>query len=818
MAMDWLDVARYADTHGFNNDSERSMWRWRDWVIDSFNSNKPYDLFLTEQLAGDLLPNPTLDQRIATGFGRNHVINSEGGIIDEEYRVEYVTDRVRTLGMAWMGLTLECAHCHDHKFDPITQRDHYGFFAFFNNLPEMGEDGRVANAVPIIPAPTTEQRKKMQVLELAIAKVSQRIQVREKSWAWSDGTPASLGSLPEGSQPLCEAAAGSMESRSCVTGEMTAKTIPISKKDPFTFSAWLNPSESDKDVALLSALDYSENIAAASYGSGIELRLIGGELEFRFSARYPAYSLRVRSQGISMSPGQWRHVAVVYEGVHDKEEGRVRSSWVRMFADGHELSTVALNDDLPMPDSAGGKPTTFRIGWDNNPHSARYAGQPGEISFWNRALGAGEIVGLFESRALPFAASRRSANGAFPRERAWLREASLKASDAAFAKDAEELQTLRAELLLLKRNAPTVMVMQEMATPRETHVLLRGSYDVPGDKVDPGVPEALLGAWPEGAPKNRLGLAQWLTKPDHPLTSRVVVNRFWQQLFGVGIVKTSDNFGMQGEWPSHPQLLDWMAREFVDSGWNVKALIKRIVLSATYRQDRSASPELFARDPENRLLARGSRFRLPAEVIRDQALQISGLLKQRVGGPSVYPYQPPDLYKGIVVAANYPGTKYIESKGDDLYRRSLYTFWKRTVPHPTMNVLDAPDREVCIVRRNITNTPLQALTLLNDPIFVEAARKLAERAIHEGGSTPQTRVAFVFRLAVGRAADEREMRILQKSLDQMLAAYRADEPAARSLIAVGAAASDPTLSASELAAYTAVANIILNMDEVITRG
>jgi hypothetical protein len=286
----------------------------------------------------------------------------------------------------------------------------------------------------------------------------------------------------------------------------------------------------------------------------------------------------------------------------------------------------------------------------------------------------------------------------------------------------------------------------------------------------------------------------------------------------VGIVKTSDNFGMQGEWPSHPQLLDWMAREFVDSGWNVKALIKRIVLSATYRQDRSASPELFARDPENRLLARGSRFRLPAEVIRDQALQISGLLKQRVGGPSVYPYQPPDLYKGIVVAANYPGTKYIESKGDDLYRRSLYTFWKRTVPHPTMNVLDAPDREVCIVRRNITNTPLQALTLLNDPIFVEAARKLAERAIHEGGSTPQTRVAFVFRLAVGRAADEREMRILQKSLDQMLAAYRADEPAARSLIAVGAAASDPTLPASELAAYTAVANIILNMDEVITRG
>jgi hypothetical protein len=297
-----------------------------------------------------------------------------------------------------------------------------------------------------------------------------------------------------------------------------------------------------------------------------------------------------------------------------------------------------------------------------------------------------------------------------------------------------------------------------------------------------------------------------------------VVNRFWQQLFGTGIVKTSDNFGMQGEWPSHPELLDWLSCEFVDSGWNVKALMKRMVLSATYRQDSSASPELIERDPENRLLARGPRFRLPAEVIRDQALQISGLLKPHVGGPSVYPYQPADLYKGIVVAANYPGTKYVESKGDDLYRRSLYTFWKRTVPHPTMNVFDAPDREVCIVKRNITNTPLQALTLLNDPIFVEAARKLAERSIKEGGAAPQARLAFAFRLATGRAPGESEMGILQKSLNRMLAAYAADESGARSLIAIGSSTSDPSIPASELAAYTAVANIILNMDEVITKG
>ena len=357
-----------------------------------------------------------------------------------------------------------------------------------------------------------------------------------------------------------------------------------------------------------------------------------------------------------------------------------------------------------------------------------------------------------------------------------------------------------------------------MPTPRESHILIRGGYDAPGEKVEPGVPEELLGAWPAGAPKNRLGLAQWLTKPDNPLTSRVVVNRFWQQLFGQGLVKTSDNFGMQGDWPSHPELLDWLAREFVDSGWNVKALMKRMVLSSTYRQDSSAPADLIARDPDNILLARGPRFRLPAEIIRDEALEISGLLKNHLGGPSVFPYQPEGLYKGIVVAAAYPGTRYVESTGDDLYRRSLYTFWKRTVPHPTMTVFDAPDREFCVVRRANTNTPLQALTLLNDPIFVEAARKLAERSIHEGGSAPDARLAYAFRLATGRAPDNDEKQILRKKLDEMLTVYRKDAEGARKFVTVGASASDPAIPVSDLAAYTAIANMILNLDEVITKG
>jgi len=847
MAMDWLDVARYADTHGFNNDAARSMWRWRDWVIQSFNDNMPYDRFLTEQLAGDLLPNATLNQRIATGFGRNHVINSEGGIIEEEYRVEYVTDRVRTLGMAWLGLTLECAHCNDHKFDPITQRDHYRFFAFFNSIAEQGEDGRVANAVPMIPAPTDAQQQKMRELESAISGLEEDIRSREKNWTWRRKEAAQALQVaaevhvPEGAalQIGCESAnefkqppekgfalAAGVVGQACVTGNATPKPetagkgVRVTKRGPLTFSFWLQPGPADTNVALLSAVDYTSNPVSTIYGKGIEVRLVNGELEFRLADRFPAYSVWVRSEGAGVTAGQWRHIAIVYEGAAGRDAMRVEASWVRLFADGRELPVRVLNDDLSIPDVKDDKAslTCFRIGWDTNPGSPRYQGRLDEIAVWTKALTPVEITGLFEKQALPYAVARERQRQATAIESGWLRAAVLGRTDATLATERGKLDGLRDEWLALRRSAPTVMVMQELPTPRETHVLQRGSYNTFGERVEPGVPEQLLGAWPEGAPKNRLGLALWLTKPDHPLTSRVVVNRFWQQLFGLGLVKTSDNFGLQGEWPSHPELLDWMAREFVDSGWNVKALMKMMVLSSTYRQDSSASPELIARDPENRLLARGPRFRLPAEIIRDQALEISGLLKNRLGGPGVYPYQPKDLYKGIVVAANYPGTRYVESTGDDLYRRSLYIFWKRTVPHPTMTVFDAPDREVCTVRRSTTNTPLQALTLLNDPIFVEAARKLAERSIKEGGASPAGRLDFAFRLATGRAPDDQERLILRKTLDQMLAAYRTDATGAEALLGVGASPRDPAIPAAELAAYTAVANMILNMDEVITKG
>ncbi|MFN7924348.1 MAG: DUF1553 domain-containing protein, partial [Bryobacteraceae bacterium] len=748
-----------------------------------------------------------------------------------EYRVEYVADRVRTLGMSWLGLTLECTRCHDHKYDPLTQRDHYRLFAFFNSVPELGEDGRVANAVPMIPAPTRDQQKKLGEIEGAIARLSERMAGREQSWKWNGQAVDASSTVPGGAvwRLECEKAETGyelqegIEGKACVSrGKPEMPPVPISKRGATTFAMWLNPAEGDTDAPLLSAIDYARNPAATTYGNGIELRLVGGEIEFRFGQRFPAYSIRVRSEGAKIASGEWRHVALAYVGSGGKPANRMHAAWVRVWVDGHELPMTVIHDGAQIPDEKSDKPssTKFRLGWDNHPGNdvTRFHGRLDSIGVWSRRLNADELRGMFGGAGLRYAAARMIEGKATAAEQRWLREAGLRAHDPAYEEAAAQREKLEAEWLSLRREIPTAMVMQDMPTPRPAFVLARGQYNQPGEKVEPGVPEALLGAWPEGAPKNRLGLAKWLTKPDHPLTARVVVNRFWQQLFGQGLVKTSENFGVQGSPPSNPEVLDWLAREFVDSGWNVKALMRRMVLSATYRQDSAAPLELIARDPENALLARGPRFRLPAEVIRDQALTIAGLMKHRVGGESVFPYQPAGLYNGIVVAADYPGTSWTDSRGDDLYRRSLYTFWKRTVPHPTMTVFDAPDREFCIVRRSTTNTPLQALTLLNDPIFVEAARRFAERAIAEGGRAPESRLAYAFQLATGRAPDSAEMRTLGKVLEQQMAAYAANEDAARKLIGVGASPRNDSIAVSELAAYTAVMNMILNLDEVVTKG
>ena len=827
MAMDWLDVARYADTHGFNNDSSRSMWRWRDWVIDSFNANLPYDRFITEQLAGDLLPSPTLEQRIATGFNRNHVINSEGGIIDEEYRVEYVADRVRTVSMAWMGLSFECARCHDHKYDPISQRDYYRLFAFFDTVPEAGEAGRVANATPMISAPTLEQRSEMAGLEARIAELQHEVQLERESMKSLPSNLRKAAKRARERAPKTEPAlafpcddagtAGIVREacradRSSPVPEAKIDEIKLEDDSGFVLALWLEPTNSKDDQPVFSAIDYAPDPGSAKHGQGIELRLVDGEIELRMSQRAPVYSITVRSDGAAIESAEWTHVAAVYEGRRGDPAMRAKAAWVRLFVDGIELPTSIVYDDLPYPLPSFEPP--LRLGWNNERSNPRYDGLIDEVTLWPEPLSAAEISDLFYSQAIPFATERAADGTASVREADWLRRFESARRDARFTK----LQRLRARLFELRRQAPTVMVMQEMDDPRETHLLQRGMYNLPGEVVEPGVPAELLGDLPDGAPPTRLGLARWLTRPDHPLTARVVVNRFWQQLFGIGLVKTSENVGLQGDSPSHPELLDWLATELIRSGWDVKALLRQIVLSAAYRQSSAVTPDLLARDPENRLLARGPRFRLPAEIIRDQALALAGLLANRSGGPSVRPYQPAGLYNGVVVGTDYPGTTWEPSEGDDLYRRSLYTFWKRTVPHPTMTVFDAPDREVCTVRRSTTNTPLQALTLMNDPIFVEAARKLAERVMLEGGDDSEVRIAYLFELATGRAAAADERALLQRSFDDLSASYSDDEEAAEMFLRVGASPRDPRLSARELAVYTALASIVLNLDEVVTRG
>ena len=801
LAIDWLDAARYADTHGFNNDSSRSMWRWRDWVIDAFNANLPYDRFLTEQLAGDLLPSPTLEQRIATGWGRNHVINSEGGIIEEEYRVEYVADRVRTLSTAWLGLTFECARCHDHKFDPISQRDYYRLFSFFNNVPEHGEDGRVANAVPMLPAPTRDQQATLAQQQRDLAALDTTLTAARATWSWSPDLKPRIEAIVTTART---ATAGEKFTALELPGEkIEVAKLDFTQRDGLSLSFWLHPAaDNPSDVALFSAMNYVGSPADTTYGRGRELRLIDGELELRLCERYPAYAVIVRSVGAALRPGDSRHITVNYEG------GK-RGAAVRCFVDGAEVPTLISYDDLPNEPAK----RDFLFGTDNRPEAPRFRGTLDGARVSARALPSDAVRATFLAAALPRALATETPTD---RERTWLRDALL--ADASATRETfARRTTLHEAHLALRRSLPTVMVMEELPVPRPAFVLTRGNYDAHGEPVTAGIPETLLAPWPAGAPRNRLGLAQWLTQPHHPLTARVVVNRFWAQLFGTGLVKTLEDFGSQAEWPSHPELLDWLARDFVDGGWNVKALFRSLVLSSTYRQSSAVSPALLARDPENCLLARGPRVRLPAELIRDQALAVSGLLTPRIGGPSVYPYQPEKLYEGIVVGAAYPSTKWGASTESDLYRRSLYTFWKRTVPHPVMTTFDSPDREFCTVRRSRTNTPLQALTLLNEPGFLEAARRLATRFLRDAPGDDAARLGFAFQAATGRKPLPAETAVLVRTFQKFRADFAAHPADSAALLKVGTASVDPSIPPADLAAATSVASLILNLDETVTK-
>jgi len=840
LTIDWLDAARYADTHGFNNDSTRTMWRWRDWVIDAYNANMPFDRFVVEQLAGDLLPGTTVNQRIATGFNRNHVINSEGGIIAEEYRVEYVADRVRTTTIVFLGLTMECARCHDHKYDPITQQDYYRFFAFFNNVPEYGEDGRIANAAPLMRAPTLAQQVvvgQLQKLVAAHETAMQRIrrqlpadslatwvdEQREKlsqptlnpaeekyrddllayvSFDQTDGDAVTdlarkdATILCKPKPVFCEGVVGAgllLDSENFMD---LGRDINMKKADSFSIGLWIRP-DSTQSTTLISKVNYRANRASTAYGAGYEIGVDNEEVVVRLNTQ-PAYAIHVTSES-AVQPRRWQHLLITYDGSK-------KAAGIRIFHNGRQLDTNVLSDGL-SGGFDGGVP--LLVGRADSDDRAGFRGQIDEFCFFKRALSAEEIVSYVD----PLLVANALAAG---HEDALVHQY-LIATDQAYQGHWQSYLQKRDEIFNLERQFPLTMVMAEMEPARPTHVLQRGDYASPRELVAPTVLEELLVPLPADAPRNRLGLARWLTRADHPLTARVAVNRIWQQLFGTGIVKTAEDFGVQGEWPSHPDLLDYLAVEFVESGWDMKLLVRSLVTSATYRQESGVTPALLQLDPENRLLARGPRFRLPAELIRDQALAVAGMLQPRIGGASVYPYQPEGIFKDVVVGADYPGTKWLLSEGADLYRRSLYTFWKRTLPHPALATFDAPEREFCLVRRSRTNTPLQALVLLNDPIYLEASRRLAESVMADE-TGQRARVARCFELVTARAPNEAELQILLGQLHSRLDHYHKHPDAAASLLEIGASTADDSLDPVELAAYTTIASILLNLDEAITKG
>jgi hypothetical protein len=811
------------------------MWPWRDWVINAFNTNLPFDRFVVEQLAGDLLPNATRDQKIASGFNRNHMINFEGGAIADEYQVEYVIDRVEATSSAFMGLTMGCARCHSHKYDPITHKEFYQFFAFFNNVPEAGLDGRKGNAAPFLPLTTPQQDERLEEIDQAIearelALSDKIVGPLQREWERQaaekprnlvvDGLTAHYeldGSFSDMS--------GHYKHGRTLVGDPTFETGrlgraaafdgdteisfgdggPVDRADPFSLTAWFR-SGSKQPLSVFQKLSSGDRRGFEVRTEDIELWDIqrwSARIVASLSAGSPSNEVRIKTRD-RIRLNEWNHVAVTYDGT-GKARGLV------LYVNGVPADVEIVRDALTGSIKADAPLTVGR-----RTTAEPFTGQIDDLRLYSRALTPADVDRLALHYTVNAIVSgvvgRRSKDDAQNVRDYYLTYAAPFEMRAANA----ELKKLRVEREALLRSVPSAMIMGELKKPRETFVLARGDYRNHTDKVEPGVP-AMLPPLPKDAPLNRLTLARWLVDPGHPLTARVAVNRFWQTYFGYGIVKTQEDFGVQGESPVHPELLDWLATEFVRSGWDVRAMQRLIVTSAAYRQSSKASPALREKDPDNRLLARGPHGRLPAEMIRDAALAASGLLNGEIGGPSVQPYQPPGLWEEMAFGEGFSAQSYEQSHGKDLYRRGMYTFWKRTVPPASLATFDAPDREKCTARRAMTNTPLQALVLMNDPTYVEAARAFAERVLREGGANEKSRIEYAFRLATARKPSGKEQDVLRSLLTRQLASFRADRAAAAKLVAVGESPRDKSLDVADVAAWTMVTSTILNLDETISK-
>lgn len=846
MAMEWLDIARYADSHGYQDDLERSMWPWRDWVIESFNKNRPYAEFVTWQLAGDLQPDASYEQKLATGFNRNHKITQEVGVIDEEYRVTYVLDRVNTFSTAFLGLTVECAQCHDHKYDPISQKEYYSLFSFFNNVPEKGRvDYGLEVAAPYLPLPTEKIDTLKTYLEnlyeeqqetLADYVQGQANSVTHQQASVSEAADLSLprgivswypldyvenGQTPEvvkgGSAivkndliPIAGRFSGGVE----LMGTNYAELEPTTRFDfnrPFSISFWIKSLDGGIKGRILTANDRNTK---ANFRLEVTSRKL---LNLVMTNHNTKTSLQVLSKA-TLPENKWTHVTITHDG------GR-KADGLKMYMNG-----ALLDDNYVLSDKLRGRlQATDRLFLgaqsDLATRTIDYAsvkgrpkgleaGQLDEFMFFNRPLSPEEIKDLTAYDPMLVLRGKKKKQETDVKR---LLYDQLQHKDVAFQALTERLREykirkVRMDDIVVK---PT-MIMADMDSLRPTYILDRGQYDAKGEQVEAGTPSAILD-YPSSATPNRAGLTEWLFDAQNPLTARVAVNRYWQLIFGKGIVATPEDFGSQGALPSHPALLDYLAVEFRESGWDLKQLIKSMVLSATYRQSVNTDARLEQLDPDNIFLARGPQVRLPAELIRDHALSISGLLSGKVGGPSVRPYQPAGLWLQVA-SGNQSLRKYIQDHEEDLYRRSLYTFWKRTLPPPSMTVFDAPSREQCTIQRRATSTPMQALVLLNDPQYTEASRLIATRMLQEGGETATDRIHFAFRLATSRHPKAAELALLNDLLEKEQADFETATTAAKQLTSIGEFPLAEGVDLAELAAYTVVANAILNLTETILKG
>ncbi len=830
LAIEWLDSARYADTNGYSIDGGRHAWLWRDWVIQAFNDNLPYDRFLVEQLAGDLLPDRTDAQRIATGFQRNNMVTHEGGTIAEENLTNYNADRVKTLGESILGLTLGCAQCHDHKYDPLSQREYYQMFAFFNSLSDKANDGDGG----VSPGPTIQAKTVLRTNEGSV--LEQQISALKSTLAKVDDAILSAWEIRERDQ---------LTRRGEGLEIHPIQTIKVSTPNRGAgFDVEGENRVRLKDPGGMGAFDISGELPKLkSPISGIRVtmhpvvELPGGGWGKGMPEGYKSKKQKDTPESFDEKVPKGTFMLTAIAATADKVPGDqinlfkllpIRRVTSNSWTAGREPAGCLhpLNTTGWSPDLATDGPVHLTASFAEPIHSNASPFFTVQLNFGNgrnqipELIELNAIVGTDDGTDLPKGIIELLAVPKSDRTPEQLSSLWNYCSN-----HAAELKATRTELINLEERLDVLtkpfstMVMDVAAKPRETFILHRGDYAKPMDKVQPGTP-AVLPPFPSDSALDRLGLARWLTLKEHPLTSRVAVNRFWKMLFGTGIVGSPADFGSQGEWPSHPELLDGLAVEFVESGWDTKAIIKSIVLSKTYRQASVATPELLAKDPQNRLLARGPRFRLSAELIRDAALKMSGLLVPRIGGPSVNPYSPGDLWREVSHYGSSPATSqtFVQDHGEKLYRRSLYTYWKRTAPPPNMMAFDAPNREVCTVARGNTTTPMQALVTLNDTQFVESARGFAQRIMKHVARSDEERLQWAFLESIARKPNIEESQVLVRALARERVRYSANANLAKAYLSVGESPIDRELDTAELAAWSQVASILLNLSESLTRN